>query len=131
MLRKRPESPRLLNLGLNGRPERSQWRSGGAFWHNLAWPDIGQAFIQNIDCVITWYGYRSTEKGYSEAKQPEELNNCCTKCKVNRWSLSEMSVKDDHVHILIQIWPRESIADDVKKLKGGTSRIIRTEFPEL
>jgi putative transposase len=52
-------------------------------------------------------------------------------CKVNRWSLSEMSVKDDHVHILIQIWPRESIADVVKKLKGGTSRVIRTEFPEL
>jgi putative transposase len=52
-------------------------------------------------------------------------------CKVNRWLLSEMSVQVDHVHILIQIWPRESIADVVKKLKGGTSRVIRAEFPEL
>ncbi len=52
-------------------------------------------------------------------------------CKVNRWLLSEMSVQVDHVHILIQIWPRESVADVVKKLKGGTSRVIRAEFPEL
>jgi putative transposase len=52
-------------------------------------------------------------------------------CKVNKWLLSEMSVQEDHVHILIQIWPRESIADVVKRLKGGTSRVIRTEFPEL
>ena len=42
-----------------------------------------------------------------------------------------MSVQVDHVHILIQIWPRESIADVAKKLKGGTSRVIRAEFPEL
>ena len=42
-----------------------------------------------------------------------------------------MSVKEDHVHVLIQIWPRESIADVAKKLKGGTSKVIRTEFPEL
>ena len=42
-----------------------------------------------------------------------------------------MSVQEDHVHILIQIWPRESIADVVKMIKGGTSKVIRTEFPEL
>ena len=52
-------------------------------------------------------------------------------CKVNKWLLSEMNVQEDHVHILIQIWPRESVADVVKRLKGGTSKVIRTEFPEL
>ncbi len=52
-------------------------------------------------------------------------------CKVNRWLLSEMNVQEDHVHILIQIWPRESVADVVKRLKGGTSKVIRAEFPEL
>jgi len=35
------------------------------------------------------------------------------------------------VHVLIQISPRESVAEVVKILKGGTSRVIRTEFPEL
>lgn len=45
--------------------------------------------------------------------------------------LSEISIKEDHVHMLIQIRPSESVADVVKVLKGGTSRIIRSEFPEL
>src|SRR5271157_1037354 len=52
-------------------------------------------------------------------------------CKVNNWLLSEINVQEDHVHILVQIWPRESVADVVKRLKGGTSRVIRAEFPEL
>ena len=45
--------------------------------------------------------------------------------------LSEMSVQEDHVHMLVQISPRESVAEVVKILKGGTSKIIRSEFPEL
>jgi len=45
--------------------------------------------------------------------------------------MSEVSVSEDHVHVLIQISPRESVAEVVKILKGGTSRVIRTEFPEL
>ena len=52
-------------------------------------------------------------------------------CKVNNWLLSEMNVQEDHVHILVQIWRRESLADVVKRLKGGTSKVIRAEFPEL
>ena len=35
-------------------------------------------------------------------------------CNVNRWVLSEMSVQEDHVHILVQIGPRESVAEVVK-----------------
>ena len=45
--------------------------------------------------------------------------------------LSEMSVQEDHVHMLVQISPRESVAEVVKILKGGTSKVIRSEFPEL
>ena len=52
-------------------------------------------------------------------------------CDVNRWMLTEMSVNEDHVHILVQISPRESVAEVVKILKGGTSKVIRSEFPEL
>jgi len=45
--------------------------------------------------------------------------------------LSEMSVQEDHVHMLVQISPRESVAEVVKILKGGTSKVVRAEFPEL
>jgi len=50
---------------------------------------------------------------------------------LNRWRISEISIQEDHVHMIIQGNPRESIADVVHRLKGGTSRIIRKEFPEL
>ena len=42
-----------------------------------------------------------------------------------------MAIEPDHVHVLIQYHPRESIAEVVQILKGGTSRVIRKEFPEL
>lgn len=42
-----------------------------------------------------------------------------------------MNVMDDHVHMLVQIRPRESVSRVVQLLKGGSSRIIRAEIPEL
>jgi len=33
--------------------------------------------------------------------------------------------------MMIQIKPKDSVADVVQILKGGTSRVVRKEFPEL
>lgn len=52
-------------------------------------------------------------------------------CKINRWWISEISIQEDHVHIVIQTNPRESVSEVVQILKGGTSRVIRKEFSEL
>jgi putative transposase len=52
-------------------------------------------------------------------------------CKDNRWWIEEMKVKPDHVHLLIQIKAKESIAEVVQILKGGSSRKIKQEFPDL
>ena len=52
-------------------------------------------------------------------------------CKVNRWWISALSIVGDHVHMIVQIPPNESVADVVQRFKGGTSRILRKEFPEL
>jgi putative transposase len=35
------------------------------------------------------------------------------------------------VHLIIQTNPSDSPAEVVQRLKGGTSRVIRKEFPEL
>ena len=51
--------------------------------------------------------------------------------KVNWWWIEEMKILPDHVHMLIQIHPTETIAEVVQKLKGGTSFRLRQEFPEL
>lgn len=42
-----------------------------------------------------------------------------------------MNIQPDHVHMLIQIKPRESVASVVQLLKGGSSKVIRSEFPDL
>ncbi len=50
---------------------------------------------------------------------------------MNRWWISELSIREDHVHVIIQTNPSDSVAEVVQRLKGGTSRMIRKEFPEL
>ena len=51
--------------------------------------------------------------------------------EVNRWHIQELNIQLDHVHILIQTKPTISICKVVQYLKGGSSKKIREEFPEL
>ncbi len=52
-------------------------------------------------------------------------------CEVNGWEALELAVQPDHVHLLVQVQPRYSVPAVVKILKGGTSRVLRAEFPDL
>ncbi len=51
--------------------------------------------------------------------------------EVNQWQVQELAIQPDHVHLLVQTRPAESIASVVNRLKGGTSRVLRLEFPDL
>jgi len=50
---------------------------------------------------------------------------------MNQWQISEMSLQTDHIHLIMQIKPNDSISGIAQTLKGGTSRALRKEFPEL
>ena len=52
-------------------------------------------------------------------------------CQGNRWWAERVIVKEDHVHLLIQIQPEDSVSEVVRVLKGTTSRVIQKEHPEL
>ncbi len=52
-------------------------------------------------------------------------------CEVNGWEALELAVQPDHVHLLVQVQPRYSVPQVAKALKGGTSRVLRSEFPDL
>ena len=52
-------------------------------------------------------------------------------CKMNNWWISEMCIQEDHIHIVVQLPPRKSVSEVVQIFKGGTSRILRKENPEL
>ena len=51
--------------------------------------------------------------------------------RINKWWISELSIQENHVHLIIQTKPRESVAEVVQRVKGGTSGVIRKEYPEL
>jgi len=47
------------------------------------------------------------------------------------FSIIDMEVMPDHVHLLIDCDPDFGIGNVVKKIKGRSSHILRNEFPEL
>ena len=51
--------------------------------------------------------------------------------ELKRWQIHELAIQKDHVHLLLQIRPAESVSYVANLLKGGTSRVLRAEFPEL
>ena len=52
-------------------------------------------------------------------------------CEEYRFSLLEMEVLPDHVHLLIEVDPQFGVHKAVKRIKGRSSRMLRTEFPAL
>jgi putative transposase len=52
-------------------------------------------------------------------------------CRINKWWTNELSIQEDQVHFIIQTKPDESVVEAVQKLKGGTRRGLRKEYPEL
>ena len=51
--------------------------------------------------------------------------------RVNNWWIEELEVMPDHIHMLIQVKPSLSLSKVVQYFKGGSSRIIRQEYPKL
>ena len=63
------------------------------------------------------------------AERLEKLFQEC--CDVNDWKIEELNIQQDHVHLLVQLKPNISVSKAVQLLKGGSSRILRKEFPKL
>jgi putative transposase len=108
------------------------WRSGGIFWHNLAMAEYwtGAHTKHRLQVHLVWIPkYRKRVlRGKIAIRLRQLLREAC---KMNRWHISEMSLQADHIHLIMQIKPSESISGVVQILKGGTSRALRKEFPGL
>ena len=51
--------------------------------------------------------------------------------EINDWIIHEIEILPDHVHLLIQINPEDSISKVMQIIKGGSSKVIREEFAEI
>lgn len=52
-------------------------------------------------------------------------------CEKEHIDLLEMEIMPDHVHLLLEVDPQYGINRAIKRIKGTTSHILRTEFPHI
>ena len=62
-------------------------------------------------------------------KRLEELFFECA--DVNGWKIEELNIQKDHVHMIVKLKQTISVSQAVQRFKGGSSKVIREEFPEL
>lgn len=53
------------------------------------------------------------------------------KCSEQGWTILELAVQPDHVHLFVRAWPLTSAAEIVKECKGVTSHELRKKYPFL
>ena len=101
-------------------------------WH--AWCmskySVGSHTTHRLKYHLVWIPkYRKRVLRGPLARRLYELLTQCA--EINKWKVEEMNIQVDHVHLLIQLPPKEAVAHAMQLMKGGTSRVIRKEFPEL
>lgn len=52
-------------------------------------------------------------------------------CKELRIEILAMECHKDHAHLFLKCWPSQSPADIMKKVKGASSHVLRSEFSQL
>lgn len=67
-----------------------------------------------------------------KGKLPKRIRELLFECaQINKWFVHELEVMPDHVHMLLQLPPNISVSKAVMLIKGGTSKMLRKEFPEI
>jgi len=90
--------------------------------------DEHRVHLINYHLVWTPKRRKAVLKGAIAARLDELLRAVCEK---NGWTILELAVQPDHVHLFVRVWPTISAEEVVKACKGATSKVLRTEFPEL
>jgi putative transposase len=52
-------------------------------------------------------------------------------CAEHGWTVIQLTIQPDHVHLCVRVWPITSAADVVKECKGLTSHELRKRYPIL
>jgi len=53
------------------------------------------------------------------------------KCEEKGWTVLELSIQPDHVHLFVRVFPTVAAAEVVKECKGLTSHELRRAHPSL
>jgi putative transposase len=69
-------------------------------------------------------------KAISAAMLERIREMCWQVCRTMDCELLESSGESDHIHLLVDFHPKQSIAAVAGSLKAATSRMVKKEFPE-
>ena len=53
------------------------------------------------------------------------------KCLEHGWTILELAIQPDHIHLFVRVFPTNSPAEVVKECKGITSYHLRKQHPQL
>jgi len=53
------------------------------------------------------------------------------KCNEHGWTIENLAIQPDHVHLFVRVWPMDSPADALKAVKGVTAHELRRRYPHL
>jgi len=53
------------------------------------------------------------------------------KCAEKGWTILELAIQSDHIHLCVRAWPTDSAADVVKECKGLTAHHLRKKYAVL
>jgi putative transposase len=67
-------------------------------------------------------------KGVLASRLRELFLECAA---INSWKIIELNIQKDHIHMIVKLKQTVSVSQAVQRFKGGSSKVIRSEFPEL
>jgi len=53
------------------------------------------------------------------------------KCDEKGWTIAELAIQPDHVHLFVQVYPATACTEVLKEVKGVTSRELRKRHAHL
>jgi putative transposase len=53
------------------------------------------------------------------------------KCEQLGWTILEVAVQQDHVHLFVQVFPTNAASEVIKEVKGFTAHELRAKYPDL
>ncbi len=53
------------------------------------------------------------------------------KCAEKGWTILELAIQPDHIHLFVRVWPTDSAAEVVKQCKGLTAHHLRQQYAVL
>ena len=52
-------------------------------------------------------------------------------CNDHGWTIEDLAIQPDHVHLFIRAWPKDSAADVLEAVQGVPEHELRAKYPHL